>query len=275
MSSSCTFIAVPLSLCSQMKTKRSIPTGGAAIRPGDRSAGNWCPSGSGTRRLELGHQLHPDPVRTTEFAPALPSPPPTPPPSPHTAPPSGYAPPQVGLPWKAGRFSGQDFALQPDGTLRCPADQKLTPHEQRKEADGSLRVVYGASIRSCRPCRLREQCQWNGSATAKPRQVSVLWHPLQLGSAPLLWHDWSRRVHRRAWKPLVRHQGMEMSLSPPPAASSGKAEVILSRAQRAHYRLSWQERLARNARVSTSGQVTIRLFGVPEGFAISLGEAPA
>src|SRR5436190_3994890 len=51
-------------------------------------------------RLELGHQLHPDPVRTTEFAPALP------PASPHAAPASGYAPLEVGLPWKAGRFRG-------------------------------------------------------------------------------------------------------------------------------------------------------------------------
>jgi hypothetical protein len=220
-------------------------------------------------RLELGHQLHPDPVRTTEFAPALP------PPSPHAAPASGYAPPQVGLPWKAGRFSGQDFALQPDGTLRCPADQKLLPHEQRREADGSLRVVYGASIRSCRPCPLREQCQWNGSATAKPRQVSLLLHPLQVGSAPLLWRDWSRRVHRRACLQLVRHQRIEVSLLPPATASAGKADVILSRAHRAHYRLSWQERLARNARVSTAGQVTIRLFGVPESFATSLGLATA
>jgi len=220
-------------------------------------------------RLELGHQLHPDPVRTPEFAPALP------PPSPHAAPASGYAPPEVGLPWKAGRFSGQDFALQPDGTLRCPADQKLLPHEQRREADGSLRVVYGASIHSCRPCPLREQCQWNGSATAKPRQVSMLLHPLQVSSAPLLWRDWSRRVHRRACLQLVRHQRIEVSLLPPAAASSGKADVILSRPQRAHYRLSWQERLARNARASTSGQVTIRLFGVPESFATSLGLATA
>src|SRR6266566_990509 len=69
------------------------------------------------------------------------------------------------LPWKAGRFSGQDFALQPDGTLHCPAGQSLVAHERRREADGSLRVVYAASIRSCRPCLLREQCQWNGSAT--------------------------------------------------------------------------------------------------------------
>src|SRR5260221_518447 len=112
-------------------------------------------------RLELGHHLHPDPVRTTEFAPTIP------PPAPHTAPPSGYAPPHVGLAWKAGRFSGQDFALQPDGTLRCPAGQKLIPHEQRREADGSLRVVYGASIRSCRPCPLRDQ--WRVVRARPPR----------------------------------------------------------------------------------------------------------
>src|SRR5512135_1712491 len=226
-------------------------------------------------RLELGHQLHPDPVRTTEFAPAIPSASPTPPPPAHSAPASGYAPPHVGLPWKAGRFSGQDFALQSDGTLRCPAQQKLIPHEQRREADGSLRIVYGASIGSCRPCPLREQCQWNGSATAKPRQVSVLLHPLRVGPTPLLWRDWSRREHRRRCQQLVRHQRLEVGLSPPAAVSSGKVEVILSRAQRAHSRLCWQERLARNARVSSSEQVTIRLFGVPESFATLLGKAPA
>jgi hypothetical protein len=132
-----------------------------------------------TLRLEVGHQLQPEPVRTTEFASALP------PPSPHTAPPSGYTPPRVGLLWKAGRFSGQDFALQPDGTLRCPADRTLLMREQRREADGSLRVVFGASIRSCRPCPLREQCQWQGHTTAKPRQVSVLLHPLEAGPGPL------------------------------------------------------------------------------------------
>lgn len=216
-------------------------------------------------RLELGHRLHPDPVRTTAFAPAFA------PPAPHTAPASGYAPPQVGVRWKAGRFSGQDFALQPDGTLRCPADQQLTPHEHRREADGSLRVVYGASILSCRPCPLREQCQWNGSATAKPRQVSLLLHPLQVGAAPLLWRDWSRREHRRACRELVRHQRIEVNVSPPAATSPPIVDVPLSRAQRAHYRLSWQQRLARNARVATTRQVAISLFGVPESLAASLG----
>jgi hypothetical protein len=221
-------------------------------------------------RLELGHQLHPDPVRTTEFASALPSA--------HKetstqAPVQGYGKASVALPWKAGRFSGQDFALQSDGTLHCPAGQELRAHERRREADGSLRVVYAASIRSCRPCPLREQCQWNGSATAKPRQVSVLLHPLVVGSAPLLWRDWSRREHRRACMQLVRHQRIEVRIEPGLSAVPTLPPAPLSRTQRAHYRLTFQERLARNTRGSTAGQVIIRLCGVPADFATSLGLA--
>ena len=220
-------------------------------------------------RLELGHQLHPDPVRTTEFAPAAP-----PVPAP-TAPCSGYAPPQVGLPWKAGRFSGQDFVPQPDGTLRCPANQSLVAHERRREAHGSLRVVYAGSHRRCRPCPLREQCQWNGSATAKPRQVSVLLHPLVVGSLPILWKDWSRRQHRRACMQLLRHQRVEVRVEQGLSVAPTRPPAPLSRAQRAHYRLDFQERLARNARAPTASRVMISLFGVPEGFATSLGLATA
>ncbi len=219
-------------------------------------------------RLELGHVLEPTAVRTTEFAPALSSPHKE---APAQAPAQGYGKVSVAQPWKAGRFSGQDFALQSDGTLRCPAGQSLSANERRRETDGSLRVVYAASIRSCRPCPLREQCQWNGSTTAKPRQVSVLLHPLVIGSQPVLWRDWSRREHRRACVQLVRHQCIEVSLLPLPAASPGTAEVVLSRAQRAHTRLAWTERLARNARVPTASQVTMKLFGVPQTFATWLG----
>ncbi len=224
-------------------------------------------------RLELGHQLHPEPVRTTEFAPA------------HlsakdqqalsSAPAQGYGPGACALPWKAGRFSGRDFVPQPDGTLRCPAGQSLRVHERRREADGSLRVVYAASIGSCRPCPLREQCQWQGSTTAKPRQVSVLLHPLVVGSAPLLWKDWSRRFHRRACLQLLRNQRLEVQVESGNFASPTLSPAPRSRAQRAHYRLGWQERLARNARAPTASRMTIKLFGVPEGFATSLGLATA
>lgn len=216
-------------------------------------------------RLELGHQLEPEPIRTTEFAAAVSQA--------HGKQPTeqGYGQPVIGGSWKAGRFSGEDFALQPDGTVCCPAGEHLHHQEQRREADGSLRVVYAAGIRSCRPCPLREQCQWNGQTTAKPRQVSVLLHPLVVGNEPLLWRDWSRRKHRRACLQLVRHQHIEVSLSPPVGAPPHPVALILSRAQRAHTRLSWVERSARNARAEASGQVTIKLFGIPESFANLLG----
>ncbi len=84
-------------------------------------------------------------MRTTEFAPPVKET------TAEQPPVQGYGKPAVALPWKAGHFSGQDFALQSDGTLRCPANHSLVAHERRKEADGSLRVVYAASIRSCRP----------------------------------------------------------------------------------------------------------------------------
>jgi hypothetical protein len=221
-------------------------------------------------RLDLGHQLSPTPLRTTEFAPPIP---PVTETTPEQAPVQGYGKPAVALPWKAGRFSGQDFTLQPDGTLACPASKTLRPTEQRREADGSLRVLYSARIRDCRGCSLRQQCQWHGEATTKPRRISVLLHPLPTGPAPLLWRDWNRREHRRACRQLGRHQRVEVSLSPPAVASPRQADVILSRAQRAHARLSWAERLARNARDPTAGRVTIKLFGIPERFAASLGLA--
>ncbi len=223
-------------------------------------------------RLELGHQLAPEPMRTTEFAPALSvqnAHAPTPPVSP---PASGYAPPVSATSWKADRFTGADFPLQPDGTLRCPAGSTLLPHEHRREADGSLRVVYGASIRRCRSCPLREQCQWNGSTTAKPRQVSILLHPLSVGSAPLLWRDWHRRHQRHACLRLHR-QHLEVQMEPVLPITSASSPPTLSRAQRAHYRLSWDERLARNARTDQAERITLTLFGIPDRLATFLGLA--
>ncbi len=220
------------------------------------------------RRLELGHHLKPSSLRTTEFAPALADGPEA---RAKLAPVQGYGAPAVALRRIAGRFSRQDFMLQPSGVLQCPEGKTLRPTEQRREADSSMRILYSARIRDCRDCPLRQQCQWHGDATTKPRRISLLLHPLQVGPAPLFWRDWSRREHRRACLQLVRHQRGKVTLPPSVAASSRTADVILTRSQRAHTRLAWTERLARNARPKVAGQVTIKLFGVPNDFAIWLG----
>jgi hypothetical protein len=222
-------------------------------------------------RLELGHQLEPTPPRITEFAPAIPeqnAQAATRPTAPTSA--SGYGPPTTATSWKTGRFTGQDFPPQPDGTLRCPAGSTLTLQERRQEADGSLRLVYAASIRSCRPCPLRNQCQCNGRETRKPRQVSVLLHPLAVGSAPVLWWDWSRRQHRRACLQL-RNQRLEIQTDSAFPSRRDAFPPLLSRAQRARFRLSFPERLARNRRPSEAGRIPFKVFGIPAAFATFLG----
>lgn len=60
---------------------------------------------------------------------------------------------------------------------------------------------------------------------------------------------------------------MESEQPPPPPLPSPP----LSRAERAHARLTWEQRRARNARALTAGRVTIQLFGIPEHLATSLG----
>jgi hypothetical protein len=60
-------------------------------------------------------------------------------------------------------------------------------------------------------------------------------------------------------------------MEPGSSANLTRPPAPLSRAQRAHYRLNWQDRFARNARGPTASRATIKLFGVPESFATSLG----
>lgn len=215
-------------------------------------------------RLELGHVLAPQPVRTTEFAPALPT-------EPAQRGGAGYSEPTSAASWKAGRFTGKDFSLQPDGSLRCPAGKRMFCGERRREADGSLRLVFEARIADCRSCESRPQCQWHGHQAKHPRRVSLLLHPRQGGSAPLLWRDWPRRKHRRVCMQLLRSQRVEIHLPPAQQRLAHPLPVVLSRAQRAHYRLSSNERLARNSRPAHQPPPTFTLFGVPDHFATFLG----
>ena len=70
---------------------------------------------------------------------------------------------------------------------------------------------------------------------------------------------------------LVRDQHIEVRQAQEPPRQSNPEPTIFSRAQRAHFRLSWVERLTRNARAPAQGQVSIKLFGVPDPFADFLG----
>jgi hypothetical protein len=186
-----------------------------------------------------------------------------------------------------GRLCWRCLHPQPDGTLRCPAGQPLYAQERRPERDGSVRVLYAARVGHCRACHLREQCLGHGTATKKPRRVSaVLWPieepPPSPGVPPalptshsILWGDWSRCQTRRGWIGLLRTQTVTVTLHPPASLANAAESGPLTRRQRAHWRLSWAERLALNACSSLMQRAEIRLFGIPTAFATSLDLAIA
>jgi hypothetical protein len=103
-------------------------------------------------RLELGQQLSPAELRTTEFAPTCEAEVPS---SEQPAPAVSYGPPQWARASFTHGFPGSAFTQQPGGTLRCPANHPLYPQERRRERDGSLRILYAARIGHCRSCPLR------------------------------------------------------------------------------------------------------------------------
>jgi len=219
--------------------------------------------------------------------------------------PTSYGPPQWARRSFTKGFAGSDFALQPDGTLRCPADHPLTVQERRPERNGSVRIVYGARACHCRPCPRRSQCQ-ESATTSKPRQVSAVVWPVSSDTSlstasppppieasptvleplppqlppepapfPVLWGDWPRCSIRRRWFQLLRSQTVMLPSAPlqPEKKHDGKPPERQTRSQRAHWRLSWNERLARNARPSTAPPLVITLHGLPATFANIFGFA--
>lgn len=204
-----------------------------------------------------------------------------------------YGPPQWARPSFTHGFPGSAFSLQPDGTLRCPAGHPLFVQERRPERNGSLRVLYAARIGHCRPCPLREHCQEAG-ATKKPRRVSAVFWPRPspadteqpidnaprasapacappVPAQPVRWGDWPRCQIRRQWMQLLRTQTVLLTVSAtqtiaPAPGHSSPSPPCSTRAERAHWRLSWEERLARNARPSTAPPLEITLHGLPAPF---------
>jgi len=239
-------------------------------------------------RLELGQCLSATQMRTTEFAPAFEASF-----APVTEPATvDYGPPQWARRSFTGGFPGSVFILQPDGSLLCPANHPLFAQERRPERDGSYRLLYAARIGDCRTCELRAKSQ-ESLSTSKPRRVSAVFWPVTVERAsalapstpefpqktlepvprsPMLWGDWPRCQIRRKWLKVVRTETVEVTMGEEPTTDPPTTtDALITRAQRAHWRLSWDQRLARNARPSISPPLEVTIHGLPAAFAQSLG----
>jgi hypothetical protein len=195
-----------------------------------------------------------------------------------------YGPAQWAQPSFTGGFPGSAFLPQADGTLLCPAGKVLTLVECRQERAKSVRVSYSADLGDCRCCPLRAHCQKR--RTHRARRVSaVYWpqsspslpvlHPPPPVASPVLWRDWPRCSLRRQWIKIVRSQSVTITKEPalPSDPSADLPSPPLTRSERAHWRLSWEQRLSRNARPASSPSVTVTLHGLPAAFAQIYGFA--
>jgi hypothetical protein len=77
----------------------------------------------------------------------------------------------------------------------------------------------------------------------------------------------------RTFVQLLRTQTVLITVHATQTIAKPHSPPLETRAQRAHWRLSWEERLARNARPPTAPSVEILLHGLPTPFIQSLGFA--
>ena len=191
-----------------------------------------------------------------------------------------YGPPQLTQTRRA------DFQLP----LRCPANHPLYAEARRPEHDGTVRLLYAARLPDCRGCLLRDHCLLHGKENKGPRRISAVirptaeppplpsssWEPPAPATHPILWGDWRGRQSRQALIRLLRTQTVTITVTPnTPIPFDSPPPVPLTRAHRAHWRLSWAQRLARNAASPVAHHVHVHLFGIPPAFSGSVGLAVA
>jgi hypothetical protein len=208
-----------------------------------------------------------------------------------------YGPLELAREWAKvrGRFAGHDFELHDDGTVRCPAGNVLRPRERRTLPTGDLRILYAAKVADCRGCDLAPQCLGSGASGEHPRRVSAVrrllgrhqrpkqspWQtppqalPATSGQPPggLLWCDVSGRSLRRRFVALLRVQSVTITCTTQ-ATSPSVLEATphhWTRAERAHRRLRWADRLARNATAAGAPCYTVTLCGIAPPLAAYLG----
>jgi hypothetical protein len=199
-----------------------------------------------------------------------------------------YAPMQVPPGWarSRGKFSGTDFTIVDERTLLCPAGHPMYRRELRQNRLGDLLILFGINPRTCAQCGLQQQCFAKGSKGTGGRRVTVVRkrlfppdsepqfrptasmpkveQPPQPTSAnqPVIWFDCpATRLRRELHQQLQRQHVMieSVQFTPPPQVQT---IPVLTRDQRAHRRLSWSERLARNALPETGIHWRVQLFGI-------------
>jgi hypothetical protein len=198
-----------------------------------------------------------------------------------------YGPMTVAQGWAKSRhkYAGKDFKIIEDQFVECPAGHRMGRREIRYTRRGDMQMIFSVNPRLCASCPVKQHCLSDDSKGTNGRRISVMraklppvptlalepeitvmaQAPIQTlrGTQALIWTDIpATQLRREIRQHLRRHQTCIQSsdlgtrLLQPIAA-------YFTRSQRAHRRLSWAERLKRNAISSPTVQVSVQLFGIP------------
>ncbi len=170
-------------------------------------------------------------------------------------------------------------------SLSTRSDARRGQHSIRRNGVPNMMERCGCSTRRVSPTVAHVRCARSVKDMVpppkSPRRVSAVLHPRlypvseehpppRLPAAhPILWDDWPRCQPRRAWIQWLRNHLVIVDAQPPlhPPPPLGP----FTRAQRAHWRMTLEQRLARNARPPAAPPVEITVYGLPTVFAQTLG----
>ena len=158
--------------------------------------------------------------------------------------------------------------------------------EPCKSPLGDLLILFGINPRTCAQCELQQQCFAQGSKGTGGRRVTVVRkrlstpdlepqprttasmlkvkQPPQPRSAnqPVIWLDCPATRLRRELKQQLQHQQVMIESVQLTSLPKEQTIPVFTSDQRAHRRLSWSERLARNALPETGIHWRVQLFGI-------------
>lgn len=195
---------------------------------------------------------------------------------------------------KGKRFGNEDFRILDEQSVLCPAGHPMYQRTSKQNKNGDLRMQFGIKPSLCQRCPVKRQCLSPQSKGVGGRRVTVIRRAISRakgvvdkGSAivksafrwlmnpqlqyeqPIYWCDIAACQLRRTWHEHLSRQEVEIKLIGRQEQSRAEEDApLLSRAQREHRRMSWQERWECNERKAEDPRWVIVLYS---GKAIAAG----
>lgn len=202
------------------------------------------------------------------------------------APPPKYGVMTLATGWGQSRhkYSGKDFKIVDDETINCPAGHQMSRQQVRYNRVGDMQMLFGIKHTICAACPLIRHCHAERSNNTRGRRILVTRAKLPtppplaevpdilvkqsststvLGTEPILWIDIPSTEFRRGLRCNLERNQLEIESASAQTKSSEPQTAYLTRHQRAHRRLSWEQRMKRNQLKSKSVVWKVQLFGIP------------